>query len=93
MSQHHARTSAHRRRRLAIEVAERYGYVCSICRRLIDPHAPLLGDRFSVEHLVPVSVGGPYWDIDNCRPAHQRCNARRGNRTTPAVTSPRSRSW
>jgi 5-methylcytosine-specific restriction endonuclease McrA len=38
-----------------------------------------------VDHLIPRSKGGGN-DMGNLRPAHQRCNSRRGNRPlTPAL--------
>lgn len=34
----------------------------------------------TVDHVVPLSLGGDPLSLDNLRPAHKRCNSRRGNR-------------
>ncbi|MFD2840105.1 HNH endonuclease [Populibacterium corticicola] len=64
-----------------------YGSQCHLCQHPIDVR--LLGQRHpdgpSVDHLIPRSKGGTN-DMGNLRPAHQRCNSRRGNRPlTPAL--------
>ena len=56
----------------------------------------------SVDHIVPVSLGGPPDDVRNLRPAHLKpcplcgrtCNGSRSNKLTvqPAPTPP-SRRW
>lgn len=53
--------------RLTLEV---YGDVCWLCGR---PGAT------SKDHVIPYSLGGTD-DLENMRPAHLRCNKRRGNR-------------
>lgn len=61
---------AQRLRRLVLDV---YGDVCHLCgRRGAD----------TADHLVPRSRGGTD-TLDNLRPAHFRCNARRGDRPAP----------
>ena len=51
----------------------------------------------SVDHLVPVSLGGAKLDIGNLAPAHLTCNKRRGNgrgmRDLSGVAQPTSRRW
>jgi len=40
------------------------------------------GGADTLDHVVPRSVRPELtWDVDNLRPAHLRCNSRRGNRT------------
>jgi len=58
-----------RLRRLVIEA---YGTVCHLCGREID-------GTVSVDHVIPRSQGGTD-DIENLRPACQRCNSKRGNK-------------
>lgn len=61
---------AQRLRRLTLDT---YGDVCHLCgRRGAD----------SADHLVPRVQGGPD-TIENLRPAHRRCNSRRGDRPAP----------
>lgn len=43
--------------------------ICSYCRQKVD-HAD-----FTVEHIVPVSKGGPKWDARNCTGTCIPCNA------------------
>lgn len=46
----------------------------------------------SVDCVQPVSLGGSWLDKANLRPAHGRCNSRRGNRVN-TQPSRRSRDW
>ena len=52
-------------------IAERENWHCHICHRLVSKK------RFTLDHLIPVSRGGPHvaW---NLALAHHSCNARRG---------------
>lgn len=59
-------------------ICARDGYVCWLCRELIDP--AFLGPHPlgpSVDHVVPIAAGGTD-DDSNLRPAHYGCNSRRG---------------
>lgn len=62
------------------EVFERDGWVCGICLEPVDP-----GLRFpdmrraSLDHVIPVSFGGPHTRA-NTRCSHLDCNVARGNR-------------
>lgn len=72
--------------RIREEVREIYGSVCWLCGRQIRE------GEFSVDHVIPRSRGGGD-AIENLRPAHIRCNSRRGNRGTVRPISPTSREW
>jgi 5-methylcytosine-specific restriction endonuclease McrA len=67
-------------------VRETYGEVCWLCGKSIPEGA------FSVDHVIPRSRGGGD-EIENLRPAHGRCNSRRGNRGIVRPISPTSREW
>ncbi|MFT4299328.1 MAG: HNH endonuclease signature motif containing protein [Aeromicrobium sp.] len=74
MSKHHAGGRASSA--MTALVLDTYGLTCHLCQR---PGAT------TRDHLVPLARGG--LDIlDNCRPAHHRCNSRRQDRPlTPAL--------
>lgn len=67
--------------RLRALVVATYGRTCHLC------HQPIRG-TVSIDHVIPRSKGGTD-DIANCRPAHLKCNVRRGTKPvpTPLVTS------
>lgn len=47
-----------------------------------------------VDHVIPLSMGGPKYDPANCRASCAHCNVARGNRHHPAQPEPRpSSSW
>ena len=74
---------------------KREGGVCHLCGLPIDPDLvaphPM---SFSVDHVVPVSMGGAMHDRHNLRPAHRICNMKRGTgRGTPRTNGDRSLSW
>jgi 5-methylcytosine-specific restriction endonuclease McrA len=55
---------------LTAEVLRLYGTVCALCG----------GEGADTkDHIIPRSLGGSD-ALDNLRPAHRRCNSRRGNR-------------
>ena len=63
-----------------------YGETCHLCGGQIET------GQWSIDHVVPRSKGGTN-DLWNLRPAHKRCNYRKGNRT-PTTPPPRSsRKW
>jgi 5-methylcytosine-specific restriction endonuclease McrA len=55
------------------------GRVCHLCGLPIDPELqaphPL---SFSLDHLVPLALGGARDDPSNVAPAHRLCNMKRG---------------
>jgi len=60
------------------EIAERDGWRCGICDRLIPRTLKVPNPRALVlDHLLPVSVGGEHTRA-NLRAAHFSCNSRRG---------------
>ncbi|MCB1786870.1 MAG: HNH endonuclease [Gammaproteobacteria bacterium] len=63
--------------RLRQQVVETYGRTCHLCGMYI--HGTV-----SVDHLIPRSKGGTD-DIRNLRPAHLKCNSRRGNKSVPSA--------
>lgn len=72
-------------RRLKPVVIDVYGIRCWLCGKGIDlalfhPHP----GSFSIDHVVPRSKGGSN-HISNLRPAHRRCNLRRGDRPASTV--------
>lgn len=60
-------------------IYERDGWTCQLCFEPVDPEAPDLAARPSLDHIVPQSRGGSH-DVSNLRLACFGCNARRGNR-------------
>lgn len=68
-------------------VLSEYGNQCHLCLRLIRLDLPVgHADGPSADHLVPRSRGGSD-DLSNLRPAHKRCNSRRGARPLTTVTA------
>jgi len=69
--------------------------VCAICGLPIDPDLrsphPL---SFTLDHIIPLSMGGARDDPANARPAHRICNMKRGTgRGAPRTTGDRSAAW
>ncbi len=63
---------------------EAYGWVCHLCLRPIRSDLPRRHpDGPTRDHVIPTSKGGPD-TLENSRPAHGRCNFRRGNRPLTA---------
>lgn len=49
---------------------------------------------FTVDHVVPLSMGGPLNATENARPAHRLCNMKRGTgRGRPSTAGDRSADW
>ena len=73
------------------------GAPCALCGGPIryditGPEAGKHPDAFTLDHVVPLSLGGELLDITNARAAHRRCNSARGNRVAPARRDT-SRRW
>jgi 5-methylcytosine-specific restriction endonuclease McrA len=81
-------------RRLAARLRQEQ-QVCWLCGLPIDgslrrPHP----GSWSMDHVIPVSMGGELIDPLNVRAAHLGCNMRRGNgRGSPKTPGDRSASW
>src|SRR5690606_11073106 len=66
---------------------------CWLCHHPIDIDLPVTHPlSYTVDHVVPRSRGGAP-TLDNARPAHRRCNSRRGNRAPRAEPMRTSRAW
>ncbi|MEU7376553.1 HNH endonuclease [Streptomyces albidoflavus] len=80
--------------RRLVAALKRRGDPCWLCGHAIPPgldaRHPL---SFTLDHVVPLSRGGPLLDPANARAAHRRCNSARGNRTTPRPPARASRRW
>lgn len=54
-------------------VFDRDGWTCHICSKPIARDAPSIFDRASIDHVVPIALGGTH-TLDNVSTAHLRCN-------------------
>lgn len=55
--------------------------VCAICGKPIDMEAPAQSPlACEVDHIIPISRGGPPYDIDNLQLVHMKCNRQKGNK-------------
>jgi 5-methylcytosine-specific restriction endonuclease McrA len=69
-----------RARELVPKLAEREGWVCHLCKGMIDPRLREPDpQRATIDHLVPLSLGGSRGSKRNMRLAHFACNSERGN--------------
>jgi 5-methylcytosine-specific restriction endonuclease McrA len=70
---------------------------CGICGKPFDPNArPNTPGYPTVDHIVPLSLGGAPFDLANVRPAHHGCNSGRSNdmrRVNAAASGWTSRAW
>lgn len=61
-----------------LRVFERDNWACSLCGRGVDSSLPPRDDWGpTIDHVVPISQGGPH-TFDNLRLAHRSCNTARG---------------
>ena len=85
------KANGHRRRQVRDRLRARHD-PCAICGQPIDydlpPDDPL---SFTVDEIVPVSLGGSPYDMANVQAAHRICNIRRGNRSMESLKDPASR--
>lgn len=55
--------------------------ICAICQKYIDVELPAFDPgAVEVDHIVPRSRGGAYYDIDNLQLTHSVCNRKKGAR-------------
>lgn len=71
-------------KRLRRALLRTYGQVCWICRKGIDMTLAFPDPKcFSIDHIKPLSLGGGH-GLENLRPSHSDCNARRGRQRKEA---------
>jgi 5-methylcytosine-specific restriction endonuclease McrA len=79
--------------RRLVAAVKALGMPCARCGHTInlslDARHPL---SFTLDHIVPLSLGGDLLDPGNARSMHRRCNSARGNRTGPQPLKT-SRRW
>lgn len=75
------------------EAQRAMGLPCWLCGQDIDYQAdPRSRRSFTLDHAVPLSLGGDLLDPANARSAHRACNSARGNRLS-APQARASRRW
>lgn len=68
--------------------------ICWLCGQAIDRLLPWPDPMSaSVDHVVPLAMGGSPTDVANLRAAHLRCNSARGKRAPVERQVPTSRQW
>jgi len=68
-------------RRIVAWVRANCGDTCTLCGERIDLTLPAPHPRsFSVDHIVPLALGGHPTDRSNLAPAHYGCNSAKGAR-------------
>ncbi|NMW64793.1 hypothetical protein HHJ78_04430 [Mobiluncus mulieris] len=67
-----------KRKAFTLQLLQYFGRNCCICGLPIKP-----GEE-SCQHLVPRSKGG-LTNLDNCRPAHRRCNYQAQDKETKSL--------
>lgn len=64
----------------AQEIYERDGWLCQLCRHLVDPElSHTHRDSASLDHIIPLIRGGPHTRV-NVQLAHRHCNEAKGIR-------------
>jgi 5-methylcytosine-specific restriction endonuclease McrA len=79
LKRRHLMRNPQRKASLRNKMVALYGRSCWLCGRAI-----ALGDVISVDHVHPLSKGGSS-KIHNLRPAHEKCNRKRGNGPIPVL--------
>lgn len=70
-----------------VEIFERDGWICGICREPIDPAAAYPDPRSaSLDHIIPVSRGGMH-SRANAQASHLTCNVHKGVTLTEEATA------
>lgn len=68
-----------RRRKLRAHIKS-LGLPCALCGKPIDYDLPATHPwSYELDEIVPVSLGGSPFDINNVQPAHRYCNQLKGN--------------
>lgn len=67
---------------------------CWLCHRFVDQTLPPRTPQSrSVDHIVPLALGGDPHDRSNVRLAHHGCNSRRGAGLPSAPATGATRQW
>lgn len=68
-------------RRKVRAIVKARGDVCGICHAPIDYSLPA-GDPwcYELDEIIPVSLGGSPYDLENLQAAHRICNQRKSNK-------------
>ena len=89
-------------------VRQRYGYRYRQLQRIVyarETHCWLCGeyvdqtlhhnDRMArtVDHVIPLELGGAEYDLTNCRLAHRRCNSSKADGLAVGAERRPSRAW
>lgn len=93
---HPANSTKYKKLRAAFMKAQGPVAACALCGELVN--MALSGrarEGPSVDHIVPPTAGGSFFDVSNWQLAHRRCNARKGRGEAigpaPRSGSPRPR--
>ncbi len=65
--------SSKARKAFTLQLVQVYGQTCCLCG------LPIREDQLTCQHVKPRSKGGAT-NLENCRPAHAKCNYAAGNR-------------
>jgi 5-methylcytosine-specific restriction endonuclease McrA len=76
-------------RKLRMYVLNRDGFACQVLTRSGEACGAW---ATHVDHIVPLSKGGPKYDDRNCRAACSSCNLRLGARSTTPDDAPRTKT-
>lgn len=81
-------------RRIVAQAKREMPKVCHLCREPIDMALPRTHPMsWTLDHVVPLSLGGNPESLANLRPAHRRCNSRKGASTRPPDPPTTSQAW
>lgn len=61
------------------DIFERDGWTCQLCGDPIDPAETIRARTATIDHIVPISKGGPD-TFENAQAAHMGCNSRKRDR-------------
>lgn len=67
------------RRRVRRSLLKKYGPICQWCYRPINLNLVLNSMSFSIDHIIPVAIGGSN-KLENLQPMHRVCNQQKAKR-------------
>ncbi|MFE3381915.1 HNH endonuclease [Streptomyces anulatus] len=77
--------------RRLVAAVKALGHPCARCGRPIDPRLNARHPMsFTLDHAIPLALGGSLLDPANARSMHRRCNSAKGARLSP---TPPKTSW